>query len=170
MRKLSLVMAVFFLATVVWGGEEPAIAIPLRLPKAKVGEWVTYKMSDGGERREKVVNIRPAGGDGNDSMITLRRESLVDGIRVDQQDVTFSLADILKETENMDLVASGTTLSWGKADFRGAEIDVVVLSSQIEGLGTSKSLMSDKVPVTGLLRIELDGKPFLELVDSGDGE
>jgi hypothetical protein len=47
---------------------------------------------------------------------------------------------------------------------------VVVLSSQIEGLGTSKSLVSDKVPVTGLLRSELDGKPFLELVDSGDGE
>lgn len=139
--------------------------IPNRLKKANSGEWVLYStMGGGANQRQTITNVEEKDGD---KLFSIKAELSVDGQVMQTMDHQFSLKEAIKEQEEMTAEDAGVTISTGKDTLKGREIDVVILSSVLDGQEV-KTIMSDEIPVTGILKILVDNEPLLELQDCGE--
>ena len=145
---------------------QSGLTIPNRLLIAQKGEWVLYMTQENHGQKQTVTNIENDV-DG-DKVITVMNELLIDDNVVQQKEDSFHLSSVVREQENM-LSADGPDLelSQGLEQLMGKDIEVVVIQYAGPDGAVVRSFLSDQVPVTGLLKIEIDGDIFMEVSDFG---
>ena len=159
---LALLVAVFFGSA---QAAQSGVTIPNRLLYVEKGEWVLYLSQENHSRKETVVDIEEKNGD---RMITVLHELLIDEQVVQQREEVFSLNGVLREQEEMwSEDRPELSLSQGLEQFNGEDIEVVVVQYAGPDGVVVRSFLSDRIPVTGILKVEVAGDLYMEVSDFG---
>ena len=144
---------------------ESGIEIPMRLRTAAKGEWALYSLQDSYEQKQTIVDIEEKDGD---KVFTIADEMLVDGQTVQRKEARFSLKVAMREqAEMLADDDSSIKLSAISERVKDKEVEVVVIEYKGEAGDTVRSFLSEAIPVTGMIRIEIDGDIMMELKDFG---
>lgn len=139
--------------------------IPNAFDNIKAGQWVTYKIMGGGTQKQSVVK---AEGKGRDAKFTVKYESPgLEGMPTQEQE--FTAAKILGDLENGLKNATDVKMSKTKITVNGKEYDVTMVESDEGGMKT-KAYLSNVIPVTALVKMEMEGLdgPLMELLEYGE--
>lgn len=164
MRKSCWVAAAVVVFSSVAAVSADTVAIPNRLEKARKGEWVVYSAMGGITEKQTIVEIEELDGD---RQFTISSELSIGDEIVQAEEVAYSLSQA--DRENVELVQGENTVSvtTKRETVRGREIDVVVVET-IEDGDTFLTVISDAIPVSGLVRIEANGVSVIEVEDFGE--
>lgn len=162
MLGLALLVAVSFGAA---RAAETGVTIPNRLLTAVKGEWVLYSSQQNYGQKQTITDIEEKDGD---KVFTILTELLVDDQVVQKKEDRFSLKAAIAEQEEM-LASEGPSLklSTESEKVKDKDVQVVVVEYTGEGGDVVRSYLSDAIPVTGMLRIEINGEPLMDLKDFG---
>lgn len=165
MLKKCLVIAAFAFTACFVAQAADFSKVPDATKNMKVGQWVTYKIMGGMEQKQSVTAIE---GEGDDRIITLKMETMMNGQALSTNEQKINLKDskaqeakAREENPNVEITEETVTVA-------GKTFNAVVLSAKMEGV-ESKTYMSADVPVTGLIKMEVSGMgTMMELVDFGE--
>ena len=144
---------------------QSGVTIPNRLLFMEKGEWVMYVSQENHSQKETVVDVEEKDGD---KMITVLNELLIDEKVVQQREEVFSFNAVLREQEEMwSEDRPELSLSQGLEQFGGEDIEVVIIEYAGPDGVVVRSFLSDRVPVTGILKVEVDGDLYMEVSDFG---
>lgn len=162
-------MAVAALFAVCVSGLSMAIDVkdvPSSLDRAKVGQWVKYKIAMG-EQKQSITKVT---GTGDDMELTVKYETKMMGQDFPASEQTFKIADIKENLANGLKSAEDVKVSKAKVTAGGKEYDVTKIESFENGKAT-RVYMSAAIPVTALVMMEADEMgedPVMELVEFGE--
>ena len=122
------------------------------LDRAKVGQWALYKLANDMKMRQSVVKV-----DGR--KITIRNEMWIKGQALPVQD---TVIDLDKKVEG----ARATETP--KTEDDTLELNGHSIKCRVQTLQNVKTWIGEDVPITGVVKYEIDGKPVMELVGYGD--
>ncbi len=160
MRKLLFACLVAAFVACESFAAESGVVIPNRMLKAKEGEWVEYQVLGSMTQRQELKRIIEKD---DDKVFVIDLTMLVDGNVVQTQENEFSFNDAQKEQQEME-AKEDLQLGTEKVTAKGKEIDAVVINTTLEDIKI-KSYMSMDIPVTGLIKIEMNGEPYMEVTD-----
>jgi hypothetical protein len=146
---VAVVLASFAAAAVAEEWKNP-------LEHAKVGQWVKYKMQNDMEMKQSIVKV-----DGK--KITIKNEMWMKGTALPANETVVDL----------DKKAEGGDAKKGEAPkMEDAEVTVngKKLHCKVQTQNNIKTWMCEEIPVYGVVKSEMDGKPTMELVSWGDKE
>lgn len=153
---LTLLMAVCFTASAL-----DLKDLPNPLENAKEGQWVSYKMPQGMEQKQSISKIE---GSGDDRKITIAFETLMGGQALHKEEKTFDYKEY--QQSRFEDVSDDVKVTKGKTSANGKDYDVSILEFTTEDGQTVKLYMSEAVPVTALVKMELGAMgALLELSD-----
>jgi len=122
----------------------------------KNGEWVHYKMS-GMEMKQKVTEV-------TEEFYSIQNETIMNG-----KTLSTNSQKVPRKAPEVAAVAKATMTpkySRENVTVKGKEINCWLIEMEANGK-TSRTWMSNDVPVGGLIKSEYDGKVVMELVDFG---
>lgn len=138
--------------------------LPKPLDNAKVGQWVHYKIMGGMEQKQSITAIE---GDGDDRVITLTIEIMQNGAVVQSQETKLNLKEAKAQEEAARASTPDVTIVEETITVNGKSYDAVVVEGEANGM-KSRIYMSEKIPVSGMLKMDAGGMAMLELVDFGE--
>lgn len=143
--------------------------LPNPLSTVREGQWVSYKvvlMGMEAEQRQSIVGVT---GTGDDRILTMKVEILLDGqvVQSDEHKVTYqnAVAEQLRAFDDSpDTIVTATRVMVKDREVDGVRVDFVE-----DGLAC-KLFLSESVPVVGIVRMEIEGfdGPVMELLDFGE--
>jgi len=164
MKKMgSLVLAFWMVAVVFSVGVYAEEEAPNYILDVKVGEWVQHKMQGGMVLKQTVLAV-------NEKEATVKTETFMDGKSLFSSEIKIPLKAEVDESEapkeaEQDKAAK-PVVSHGKVTVDGKQFNCTIVEYP-----TSKMYMSQDVPLTGMVKIESEGKVVMELMDYGtDGK
>lgn len=160
-RFLLSLVATLALATSLFAAD--ALAVPNRLDVAKVGEWVLYTGMGGANQKQTIAKIEEKDGD---RIFTITAEMIVEGqtIQSMSQDVSYNEAVRLNQAMAAEI---GGEMSEVTEAVNGKELKMVLIDANDEG-SNFKTYFSEAIPVTGLVKIVIDGEVLMEVADYGE--
>jgi len=130
--------------------------MPDPLADAKTGEWVLYEMPGGMQQRQTIISV-------DDNSVTVKMETIINGTVLSSIEEKMDRSDTTQPAiTDMD----GATSYNGSVQIKGKQIPCSVYEVSVNGR-VSRTYMSNEVPVTGLIKSEMDGNAALQLVDYG---
>lgn len=148
MRALALLV----IAASVCLAEDAAKGV---LERAKAGQWVSYKMANDMSMKQSVAKVEG-------KKVTIKNEMWIKGQALPSNETPI---DIEKKTDANEKAAKSDTtkVEDGELEINGHKLKCKVLTQ-----GTVKTWVCDDVPITGIVRQELNGKPTMELTGYGN--
>lgn len=141
--------------------------IPSAIDKAKVGQWATYTAVGGIEQKQSIIAVK---GSGDDMVVTVKTEMSMAGQAMPAQEQEISLKAAKEMQQEAWKNNPDTKITEESVTVNGKSYDAIVVETVQEGMSV-KIYMSEKVPVTGVIKMEMDmqGEPtsIMELVDFG---
>ncbi|MEZ0227306.1 MAG: hypothetical protein ACAI25_01670 [Planctomycetota bacterium] len=150
MRALGLLWAVLALAAVSLA-EEPAKG---PLERAKVGQWVHYKMANDMTMKQSVIKVEG-------KKVTIKNEMWIKGQALPANETPIDIDRKPDPTEKATKAEAIKTED-GELEINGHKLKCKILTQ-----ANVKTWVSDDVPITGVVRQELNGKPTMELQGYG---
>lgn len=130
----------------------------------KVGQWVLYKDAAGIEHKQSIIALE---GEGDERVVTFKIEEIRDGEVVDSEDKPMNLAERRTVESEARKIHSEIAYDTEKVTVAGRDFDAVVLSVDYKGKRV-RTYMSEEVPVTCVIKVEVDDEgPVVELIDFG---
>lgn len=165
MFKKLLVVAVFAFTASCVAQAADFSKVPDATKNMKVGQWVQYKIQGGMEMKQTVASIE---GEGDDRVITLKMEMSMGGQVMGSQDQVIRLSETKAQEKAAREANPDVEITEEQITVNGKTFDAVVLTAKIDG-SESKTYMSEEVPVTGLIKMDITGiGTTMELVDFGE--
>lgn len=164
-KAILCLVALCACATLAVAADATIQDVPLRLKTAKKGEWVQYNTAANMIQKQTVVQITEKD---DDTAFSIQTELIMDGQSLQSMTHVFSLKEAIEEQDDM---ADDETvkITKGKETVNGKEYDTVIIEATVEE-STVQTVMSAEIPVTGIIRVVIDGQTLLELVDFGQGD
>ena len=156
-------------AVVVGCGVAAAGEAPDRLPKAKAGEWVMFKLMGGMQQKQTITDIK---GSGDDMEVTIKTEVIMNGATASTAEQTIKVGEMKKMQADAKAQAdaSGAKVAYSNetVEVKGKKFDAVVVTTEVQGM-TAKTYMSDEMPVGGIIKMYTTGmaEPVMEVIDFG---
>lgn len=143
-------------------------AIPAVIAEAGVGDWVLYKLADGGTSKLTVVERWE---DHGDTYLVIRTE--VKGKKKKNAAVDEARILVSESVENLRTLGPEDYIVPGEVLVNGKRVSAVIVHHVDEGKLVRQSYISERVPVYGLARgVEVDGEKrvvAMSLQDFGYG-
>ena len=127
-------------------------AIKSPLEKAKVGQWVRYKMTNDMEMKQSIVKVEV-------KKFTIKHEMWMKGQPLPSNE---SVVDLEKKSEG-DKKGEAP-----KIEDAVLEVNAKKLKCKVSTSGNVKTWHCEEVPVYGVVRQEMDGKATMELIAWGE--
>lgn len=129
------------------------------LEDAKVGEWVSYKMpqANGMTTNQTIVKITK-------DEIVLKVETKMPGMDLPPTEIKIPKKPA---HESPDYKGPKPKVSKGQIEVKGKKIDCYIVEMDMASGQKVKSYMSNSIPVSGLIKVEINRKVSMELVDYG---
>lgn len=143
--------------------------LPNPLANVKVGQWLEHRHNTAFGSAEQKQRITAVVGEGDDKVITAESVMTMDGEVVDEREesITYGAAteqqrDSLKDAEG--LVITPVAIEVKDTTVDGVRVDFVQDETRFS------LYLSDSIPITGVVRMEVEGmeEPVLELLDYGE--
>ncbi|MDL2207643.1 hypothetical protein LJB82_02855 [Desulfovibrio sp. OttesenSCG-928-M16] len=136
--------------------------LPNPLKNIRVGQWASYPVSwEGSEGMQKdtLVGIE---GEGDGRILKTTREIIVGGKVVNSEERTFTYSEAVADMRSLFDEAGDTTISPVKLDVNGKELDCILVNFT-DGSTKCKLYLSEEIPLTGIVRFEVEGldKPVM---------
>ncbi len=164
-KAILCVVALCACITVAVAADATVADIPLRLKNAQKGEWVKYNTASGMVQKQTVVHITEKE---DDTAYSIQTELSMDGESLQSMTHIFSLNEAIEEQGDMGDDDS-VTVTRGTETIDGKDYDTITIETVIED-STVQTVMSEEIPVTGIIRVVINGEAFLELDSFGEGE
>lgn len=147
--------------------EEAALPNPLK--SVKVGQWVKLRMFTlfgYAEQVQRVVNIQ---GEGDDRVITVQTEVSADGEVVNSEETSIAYQQAVNEQMTAFDDAESVKYSNITTTVNGKQMSAVQVDFVQDGQ-KCVLVLSEEVPLTGMVCIEIEGmdEPAMELLDFGE--
>ncbi len=126
---------------------------------AKVGDWVLAKMEGDIQLKQTVMDV-------SEKHLVIKSEMIMGGTVINTSTNESSLKDFY-DPEKYDNPHGKPKIYKGKVKLKGEEIDCWVFEQPAPEGKVVKAYFSEKVPVNGMVRSELDGETTLEVIDYG---
>jgi hypothetical protein len=126
------------------------------LERARVGQWVTYQLPNEMRMRQSIAKV-----DGR--KISIKNEMWIKGQALPANETPIDLDKRSEALEKAAKAEAGSKVEEGKLEINGHE-----LACHIQTQGNVKTWTCDDVPITGIVRQELDGHPTLEMTGYGN--
>ena len=130
--------------------------MPNPLADVKVGEWVLYEMPGGIQQRQTVISV-------DDKSVTIKMETIINGSVLSSIEQKMDRPD---KDQPANSVMDGSTSYNGSVKVKDKQIPCSVFEVTANGR-VSRTYMSNQIPVTGLIKSEIDGTVALQLIDYG---
>lgn len=167
MFKKMMFVALFAVATAAMASAADYSKIPDPLENAKVGQWVSHKMSTGMEQKQTIVDIQ---GEGDERVITMKMEMSQGEMKLPAQEMKISVKEVKANEAAAREQATDVKISETTIDVGGKTYNVVLVENNVDG-NVSKLYLSKDVPVTGIVKMELDNPMMpINLEITGQGE
>lgn len=165
--SLSAVIAFLFAAAGAFAADLDSLPNPLAA--IRPGQWVEYRHNlvfGMAEQRQKVLAVE---GEGDERVITIESVMTMDGEVVDErvESITYGQALLdqrqsLADAAELSIAPAGIRVKDGSVD--GVKVEFVQDDNRFT------LYLSDRIPITGVARMEVEGvdDPVLELVDFGE--
>lgn len=166
-RKLALV-AVLAMCITGAGLAADFDKLPDTMKNAVAGQWVRYSVIGGLTQRHTITALE---GKGEEARVTVQTETFQDGKNVDTETQKMPLGAYRDMQVSALLEDPDTRITDVKIPVGGREYDAVLIEYTNPNYDQpTKIWMSEKVPVTGILRMTVgdEAEPILELIDFGD--
>ncbi len=124
----------------------------LPLDKAKVGQWALYKMANDMKMRQSVVKVEGR-------KVTIKNEMWIKGQPLPVQE---TVIDLDKKVEG------ARPSEQPKTEEETLELNGHSIKCKVQTLQNVKTWIGEDVPITGVVKYEIDGKTVMELVGYGD--
>lgn len=125
------------------------------LERAKAGQWVLYKMANDMSMKQSVAKVEG-------KKVTIKNEMWIKGQPLPTNETPVDLerkADATEKATKTDAI---------KSEDAELEVNGHKLKCKLLTQGTVKTWVCDDVPITGIVRQELNGKPTMELQGYGN--
>ena len=152
---LCLSLAVFHART--FAGEAK---IPSRIGKAKPGEWASYKVVSA-VRKFIVSGFEEKDGERH---VVIKTQTLLEKRLMNEEESSYRILDaniLTKDLEALEAAPREEVI-----EVKGKEYNVVAVSAKKNGIPFTV-YVSEEVPVFGLVRMDMFGKPLLEIHEYG---
>lgn len=125
------------------------------LEKAKVGQWAKYKMQNDMEMKQSIVKVEGR-------KVTIKNEMWMKGTALPANE---TVVDLDKKAEGGEKKGDAPKVENATIEINGKKLNCKVITTN-----NVKTWTSDEIPIYGLVKSEMDGKPTMELVGWGDKE
>lgn len=144
-------------------------ALPNPLTSMRVGQWVRYRHVSFLMEVEETRTVVGMDGEGDERVIRIESVTTMDGEVVDERVESATYAQALAEQRRSLEDAVDAAVQPVELEIKGATVDGVRVDFTQDGSRYSL-YMSERIPVTGVLRMEVEGEegPVLELLDFGE--
>lgn len=156
-RTLAALAGICLLAATLQAEE---MKFPNMMADAKVGDWVLLEVQGGMQMKQTVEAVTP-------EQLTLKVDTIMNG------QVISTMSQPIKRTQGeyteppaVATDAPKPTISKGKATVKGQELDCWIIEMTTQGQA-SKTYFSKEVPITGMVKSEMNGQVSVKLVDFG---
>lgn len=165
MKKFVTAAALLFLMTCVAQAADFS-KIPDTTKNVKKGQWVSYKTMGGGSQKQTITDVT---GTGDDREITFTIEMNMNGMSIPAQEQKISIKDSKAAQEKAWKEAPDTKITEDKITVNGKDFNVVIVETAQDGASV-KIYMSEEVPVTGIVKMEMSAMPEPLMVLDSFGE
>ena len=143
--------------------------LPNPLENAKAGQWVQVRMQTMFGPMEQKQTVLGVQGEGDERVVTLKAEYIDDGEVVDSKEDSISINMAREEQNEVLRNAAEVEYTDVKVDLKGESVDATRVTFTQEGERYTLYLC-DRVPVVGMIRLEVEGmeEPGLMVVDFGE--
>lgn len=164
-RKLFLVSACCVVAASLAAALDVG-QLPNPLKDVAVGQWILYPVSwdeSEGDQKQTVTSIE---GEGDDRVLTVRKEIIIDGNVVETEEFSAPYNELIAEMHEMFDEAADATVSSTTLEVNGKTIDCVLLTYTEDNI-ECKIYLSEEIPITGIVRFEMEGldRPVMAVKD-----
>lgn len=159
-----------FLVAFVFCGLAQAVDVkelPNPLQHLKVGQWVTYRLLDDVEQRQTVMSVTEIDGD---TEFVVKYETLDAAVDIPDMTEKHSVRQLteafLERLEESSVVMNRTRVTAGDDEY-----DVIMVEMTDEEDGVLRIYLSERVPITGLVKMEDDDEEdgvILEILGFGE--
>lgn len=164
------VLCILFIAAAFAGAARAEdVTLPNPLKNVKTGQWIKLRMFTlfgYAEQVQRVVNIQ---GEGDERVITVNTEVNVDGEVVNSEETSIAYQQAVDEQMTAFDDAEDVKYSNITTTVNGKQMSAVQIDFVQDGQKCTL-VLSEEVPLTGMIRIEIDGmdEPAMELLDFGE--
>jgi hypothetical protein len=125
------------------------------LERAKAGQWVSYKMKNDMAMKQSVAKVEG-------KKVTIKNEMWIKGQPLPSNETPIDL-DRKNDASEKAAKTDTTKAEEGELEINGHKLKCRILTQ-----GTVKTWVCDDVPITGIVRQELNGQPTMELTGYGN--
>jgi hypothetical protein len=125
------------------------------LERAKVGQWVLYKMANDMTMKQSVAKVEG-------KKVTIKNEMWIKGQPLPSNETPIDL-DRKPDAGEKTTKSEPTKTEDGELEINGHKLKCKILTQ-----ANVKTWVCDDVPITGIVRQELNGKPTMELQGYGN--
>lgn len=154
----ATIVAVLCLGAGAWAVDEKDL--PNCIKDAKVGEWVLVEMQGGMQQRQTVIKVTK-------KEVTVKFETIMKGKVINSIETKIPLETKQKPDEKKK--GPKPKITKEKVKVKDQEIECFGIEIETKA-GTSKSYISNDIPVMGLVKSEFKGKVMQKVVDYGTKE
>lgn len=143
--------------------------LPNPLKDVKAGQWVVYRINTlfgAAEQKQTVENVE---GVGDERVFTIKTEMSIEDELVDERTDNITYKQAMEEQDKALAEAEDVDIANTQVDVKGAKMDAVQVSFSQDGTKCTLFL-SERVPLVGMIRMEVEGmdEPAMELLDFGE--
>lgn len=164
----AVVLAAALAASAFAAGAD-ALRLPNPLRHVAAGQWVRYRLNTLFGVAEQKHTVLGVDGSGDDALITIKTETILDGETVDEREVVSTYRKILDDQASALDDAENPSAEPCDTEACGATFPAVAVRYTREGQNYTLFL-SDEIPLAGVVRLVMEGTedPVMELIDFGD--
>ena len=171
-RRCPVVSA--FVLALALASAAPAVDLgdlPNPLATVRVGQWLHYFNNTTfgpAVQKQRVISVE---GEGDDMIITTENIMIIDDEVVDERTESLTYGAALQQQRDSLAEAADLVVTPVQIEVKGRMVDGFRVDFTQEEARFSLYL-ADVVPITGVVRMEMEGEeaPLLELIDFGEGE
>jgi len=158
--KFIVVSLILLVGSVIFAEE---LKLPNSLKDVKVGEWLLYELVVPGakmQQKQTVVKV-------DKNKITIKYDTIMNGKVVSS---TNQVIDRSQKGQTLQNQKNKAKISKGNATVKDKKIDCYIAETTTNVGGKESvvvSYMSEDIPITGVVKVEMNGNPKLKLVDFG---
>ncbi|MCD8140774.1 MAG: hypothetical protein LUE17_13520 [Planctomycetaceae bacterium] len=168
-RAWCVLVLTVFLACAAAAAEAGTPEIPNPLATVRPGQWVRYRHSTMYGVAEQKQTVLAVSGDGDERVISIESVMAIEGETVDERTDTITYGAIMEEQRSALADAADLTVTPMIIPFNGRDLPGVrVEFANVDG--RFRLVLSDLVPLSGVIRMEEEGEdePVMELLDFGE--
>ncbi len=168
--RAMLVALTLVLSTFAAAAADAAVPdIPNPLATVRPGQWVAYRHTTEFGTADQKQTVLAVDGEGDDRVISIESVMTIEDEMVDERTETITYGVIMEEQRKALADAVGLTVTSVVIPFKGRDLPGVRVEFDTEA-GRFTLLLSDLVPLSGVIRMEEEGvdTPVMELLDFGE--